>query len=243
MTAYEMSTAKKERQLADYPYSPWDLREWLQHVEEMGELRRVTGADRDVDLGPLSQSVEQLPNGGPALLFDEIHGFPKGFRILTNANNTMARFGYTCGLEECTSINQAVMHWRSLLKKLTRVPIVPVDNGPVLDNILEGSDIDLELFPTPKWHHHDGGRYIGTGGVVITRDPADGELNFGTYRMMVAAKDRITGLIAHGKHGDLHRRKYFEKNQPCPAVISCGHHPIYLVAGASLPHPYHGNNR
>jgi 4-hydroxy-3-polyprenylbenzoate decarboxylase len=49
-----------------------------------------------------------------------------------------------------------------------------VKDGPVMENVYEGKDIDLFRFPTPKWHELDGGRYIGTGSVDITRDPDSG---------------------------------------------------------------------
>ena len=45
--------------------------------------------------------------------------------------------------------------------------------------------IDVTKFPAPQWHAHDGGRYIGTGCYIIMRDPDDGWINFGTYRVMM----------------------------------------------------------
>ena len=40
-------------------------------------------------------------------------------------------------------------------------------------------------FLAPKWHEHDGGNYIGTGCVVMTKDPDSGRVNVGCYRVMV----------------------------------------------------------
>ena len=45
-------------------------------------------------------------------------------------------------------------------------------------------------FPVPRWHELDGGRYIGTDDLVITRDPEEGWVNVGTYRIMVHGPDR-----------------------------------------------------
>jgi UbiD family decarboxylase len=210
-----------------------DLREWLQAVKALGELREVVGADRDVDIGPLTQTAEALAGGGPALLFDQIVGFPKGFRILTNANNSIRRFACTSAIKNCHSVGDAIQSWRELSKKFKPTPPIEVQNGPVTENVVEGPNIDLNIFPTPKWHAHDGGRYIGTGDVVITSDPDSGKINLGTYRMMIVSKDRLAGWIANGKHAALHRDKYFERGKPCPVVVSCGHHPLYLLAGAS----------
>jgi DsbC/DsbD-like thiol-disulfide interchange protein len=32
-----------------------------------------------------------------------------------------------------------------------------------MEHVDEGKDVNVLKFPTPKWHEHDGGRYIGTG--------------------------------------------------------------------------------
>ena len=43
------------------------------------------------------------------------------------------------------------------------VPHVIVEDGPVLENVMMGDEVDVTKFPAPKWHEKDGGRYIGTG--------------------------------------------------------------------------------
>ncbi|TAJ77563.1 UbiD family decarboxylase, partial [bacterium] len=96
---------------------------------------------------------------------------------------------------------------------------------------------DLLSFPVPRWHELDGGRYIGTDDLVVTRDPDDGWINVGTYRVMLYGKDRIGLHMSPGKHGRVHRDKYFQARKPCPVAISFGHHPIYfLVASADAPY-------
>ncbi|MFQ5904028.1 MAG: UbiD family decarboxylase, partial [Candidatus Binatia bacterium] len=77
-----------------------------------------------------------------------------------------------------------------------------------------------------------GGRYIGTGDVVITRDPDEGWVNLGTYRIMVHDETTLGFYISPGGHGRIHRDKYFERNQPCKVAISFGHDPLIFVAGS-----------
>src|SRR5208337_3712791 len=77
---------------------------------------------------------------------------------------------------------------------LTEQKIVPheiVEDGPVLQNVLMGDDIDVTKFPAPIWHEKDGGRYIGTGTYSITRDPDENWLNAGAYRAMVHGRDPL----------------------------------------------------
>ena len=68
-------------------------------------------------------------------------------------------------------------------------------------------------FPVPFWHERDGGRYIGTGHVVITRDPDEDWVNVGCYRVMVHDRNTMGMNISPGKHGRMHRQKYFDKGQ------------------------------
>ncbi|MEE8333186.1 MAG: hypothetical protein V3R85_04990, partial [Alphaproteobacteria bacterium] len=60
-----------------------DLRDWLAEVERMGDLKIVRGANWQRDVG---QIVEVMchDEGTPSILFDEVEGCPKGFRLLVN---------------------------------------------------------------------------------------------------------------------------------------------------------------
>src|SRR5262249_12799172 len=68
--------------------------------------------------------------------------------------------------------------------------------APIFENILRGGEINLLKFPVPRWHEHDGGRYVGTGCLVITSDPQTGVNNRGSYRMMVQEEGRSTTVDA-----------------------------------------------
>jgi len=59
-----------------------DLREFLDKIDEVGELKRVDGADPKTEIGPITEIAAWTPQH-PAILFDDIKGFPKGFRILS----------------------------------------------------------------------------------------------------------------------------------------------------------------
>src|SRR2546421_12372016 len=70
--------------------NPLDLRTWLAEVEKLGELRHVRGADWNLELGAISE-LNVKKNLPPALLFDEIKGYPGGFRVLTCSTSSPAR--------------------------------------------------------------------------------------------------------------------------------------------------------
>src|SRR5205085_812224 len=96
--------------------------------------------------------------------------------------------------------------------------------------VVDGVDIDLWKFPTPKWHEQDGGRYLGTGVCVITRDPDSDWINMGTYRVMIHDRNRTGLYISPGKHGRMHRDKAFEKGEPLPVVVVPGMDPLLFIA-------------
>ena len=60
-----------------------DLREWMREAEKLGELKTVLGASWQEEIG-LAADVVIPPDDGPAVVFDEVPGCPKGFRVLIN---------------------------------------------------------------------------------------------------------------------------------------------------------------
>ena len=66
---------------ARLPYH--DLREWMARADALGELRTVTGASWEEDIGLAADAVIRVDDG-PAVLFDEVPGCFKGFRVLIN---------------------------------------------------------------------------------------------------------------------------------------------------------------
>ena len=76
-----------------------------------------------------------------------------------------------------------------------------VTEGPILQNVDRGDEVDLTKFPVPVHHEKDGGRYIGTACGVITKDPDTGRVNVGTYRVMLNGEKLATSYISNGKQG------------------------------------------
>ncbi len=164
-----------------------DLREWLKSVDETGELRQVDGVNWDLEMGAISQlsQLKRTEKGDFALLFDNIPGFPPGYRVLSNYFTSVNRFALTVNLPAGLRKQDYVRAWLEKYSTIPRVEPKYVSDGPVMENVQEGSNVNLLGFPTPKWFEGDGGRYIGTGHVNITIDPEEGWVNLGTYRTML----------------------------------------------------------
>ena len=213
-----------------------DLRAWLAMMEAAGEVTHVTGAEREREIGGIVD-IFQRKIGNPLVLFDEIPGFPKGHRVLANLLTSVRRINMTVGNSPDASEIDLVQHWRRYMKEAKTIAPVEVTSGPVMDNVATGEDIDLFRIPVPRWHEHDGGYYIGTGDMVIMRDPDTGWINYGAYRVQAHDKNVATVMCSKGKHGDMIQRKYHERGQPCPVAVVCGMHPaLFMIAGLEIPH-------
>src|SRR5207302_5487621 len=175
----------RERASNEAPLRPkQDLRAWLAQMEAAGELKLVTGAEREEEIGGLVD-IYQRTRGSPAIMFDDIPGYPKGYRVVANILTSVRRINLTLGLPDHTTEMDLVRFWRNYMKQTKTIPPLAVESGPLLQNAYSGADIDLLKIPTPRWHEHDGGYYIGTGCMVIMKDPDSGWINYGAYRIQV----------------------------------------------------------
>lgn len=214
-----------------------DLRQWLQAVDEMGELAVVRGADANLEIGALT--AENSKRFGPVLLFEEIAGYSPDYRMVTSCVLSRQRISLTCNLPQCATDQELISllegkpeEWET---QAARFAPREVAAGPVQENMLEQEQVDLNAIPAPLWHENDGGRYLGTGHLVIMRDPDTGYINIGTYRMMAVDARHTTMYISPGKHGHMIMRKYHQRGQRCPVAVSLGHHPLlFIVSGLPI---------
>ncbi len=213
-----------------------DLREFIEKCEELGEVRVVEGADWDVEIGALSELKAATPDS-PLLLFDKIKGYPPGYRVATIPFASARRTALGLGLPLERSKTDQVKTMRSKLKEGVKpIPPVEVKTGPVKENILVGDEVDLFKFPTPRWREGDSGRYIGTGDLVITRDPDGGWVNIAAQMVPIYDKSTSTVFMSPGRHNRIIRDKYFARGQNCPVVVSCGQEPsLLMAAGLNIP--------
>ena len=200
------------------------------------QLKVVEGADCDLEIGAIME-VSGLGPEPPALLFDKINGYPKGFRVLANMFQTQCRTAQALGISDTLrgpALVNAIREWMENYKAL---PPQQVISGPVLDHISEGKSINVLGFPAPKLHKDDGGRYIGTQDAVITRDPEGDWVNLGTARVQLQDPSTVSIYISPGKQTRLIAERYWERKQSCPVAIVCGIEPA-LFAAASLGLPW-----
>jgi 3-polyprenyl-4-hydroxybenzoate decarboxylase len=75
------------------------LRGWIDMVDRLGELKRVSGAHWDVEMGAITHMLTEKSGGtAPAILFDDVPGYPKGYRTLYGQLSSVTRIAFTLGL-------------------------------------------------------------------------------------------------------------------------------------------------
>ncbi|MAM68405.1 MAG: UbiD-type (de) carboxylyase-like protein [Rhodospirillaceae bacterium] len=213
-----------------------DLRQWLEAVDDIGELVRVSEpVSRDQEMSAIGYLLaKQQPS--PTVMFEKAENFDDGgigARLLWNlAGPSLKRIAITLG-------EDPEMHTIELIQKvktklMQRIPPreISAEEAPIFENTLTGDDIDLDKLPIPIHWPLDGGRYPGTADCVITRDPDTGYLNVGTYRMMQQGK-RHSGLyLSPGKDARLHIERAWERGESIEVAAAWGVDPIFMLVGS-----------
>jgi len=219
--------------------NPLDLRAWLAEARELGELSDVRGADWRLEIGAISElNVKGVTP--PALLFDEIEGYPQGFRVLTCTTSSPARLSSLLRLGVEREHHALVQKLRGKPKgwqaDAPNFDPVEIDTGAVFENAQRDGAVDIDIFPSPLWHEQDGGRYIGTGCCVVTKDLDSDWVNVGTYRVQAFDRNHVGLDMVPGKHGAIQYDKFMQAGKPFPVAIVCGCDPLgYLISGIEIP--------
>jgi 4-hydroxy-3-polyprenylbenzoate decarboxylase len=207
-----------------------DLREFMKKCEAEGELKRIKKeVDWNLELSHIAKLNEEKK--GPALLFEKVKDYQ--IPLLASAFTSPRRLAIALEMPLNFSMCDMAKRWMELTTKKL-IPPVEVKTGPVLENVIQGKDVNLFKFPVPKFYPLDGGRFIGTASFIITKDLDTDWINLGTYRMQIL-NEKTTGVqIIKGKHADFMLKKYqkVKKTMPAAAVIGCD--PLLFLAGSTL---------
>src|SRR2546422_1713738 len=209
-----------------------DLREWLEDVERLGQLEKISGAHWDLEIGALTEIILERISTPPAVMFDRVPGYDPNRRVLANMLETLERTALTLNMPTDLKIIPLIDGLRAKLRALQPIKPVIVPTGPVMENVQRNDEVDLLKFPVPRWHAGDGGRYLGTAHLVVTQDPETGVENVGCYRVMLQDKDKVGLYISPGKHGKIHYEKAMRAGKPFPVAMVFGQHPLLFIAAS-----------
>src|SRR5262245_66402335 len=108
----------------------------------MGELLHVNGANWDVEMGAITHMLTEKSGGtAPAILFDEIPGYPKGFRTLYGHFSTVKRVALTLGLPLQNDRKvDIVQRYHARMQNMKTIPPRMVKDGPIRQNVSQADE-------------------------------------------------------------------------------------------------------
>ena len=95
-----------------------DLRQYIDLVDDLGELRVARNAHWDLEIGGITELAQHRING-PAVLFDDIPDYPSGYRVLSNSMGSSNRTALVLGLPTNHSYKELLPLWRERSKHCT----------------------------------------------------------------------------------------------------------------------------
>ncbi len=212
-----------------------DVREFIAKLEEAGEAQRIEEeVDWDLEAGAMLRRCHEL--GLPAPFFQKIQGYPEGYTIFGGPLSKFKRIAIAMDMNPNTPGKELMEEY--LRRKRRPVKPVLVNDGPCKENVHVGDEVDLLEFPVPMMHDGDGGRYMGTFHLTITKDLDSDWVNWGMYRHMLHNKNTL-GIRAdpHTHLGTMYHQGYEPRNKPMEVAIAIGVEPISTFCAAS-PLPY-----
>jgi len=196
-----------------------DLRSFIEALEREGDLVRIEKeVDWNLEMGAIIRRVYETQDRAP--FFQKIKDAP-GVRALGAPLASYKRMAIALEINPDSSIKEI----NDEIERRIANPIKPVivDNGQCKENILLGDDINLFKFGAPMAHDGDGGRYITTWGLVITKDLENPDwVNWGMYRQMIHNENTMGGLLLPGQDIGRMYQKYEKAGKPMPFATIIG---------------------
>ncbi|ENS5608361.1 4-hydroxy-3-polyprenylbenzoate decarboxylase [Vibrio mimicus] len=229
-----------------------DLREFLDYLEQRGELKRITHpVDPHYEMTEISDRT--LRAKGPALLFENPLGYE--FPVLTNLFGTPERVAMGMGrqhVKELRDVGQWLAYLKEpepprglkelieklpIFKQVLNMPVKRLRRAPCQEIVWQGDEVDLDKIPVMSCWPEDIAPLL-TWGLTITRGPHKKRQNLGIYRQQKIARNKvIMRWLAH-RGGALDLRDWMDTHpgEPFPVSVAFGADPATIL-GAVTPVP------
>lgn len=174
--------------------------------------------------------------GGPALLFDQIRGYP-GKRLAVGVHGSFANLALLLGMPKEATIREQffeiIRRWGSEKQQLEWVDPA---QAPVNEVVIDKNINLYDILPLYRINDYDGGFYLGKANVV-SRDPLDpenfGKQNVGIYRIQVHGPDLLTIMTAPAHDMARHIVAAEQTGKPLKVAIMLGNHPAVALFAAT----------
>ncbi len=226
-----------------------DLREFIEHLEKEGDLKRISQRiDPVLEITEIADRT--LKQQGPALLFERAGD--SQIPLLANLFGTEQRVARAIGASALGSLREV-----GKLLAFLKQPEPPtgfidaIKTLPIYRKILDmspqqvkspkcqqikitGDDVDLSILPIQTCWPDDAGPLI-TWGLVTTRGPLKQRQNLGIYRQQVIARNKVImrWLPQRGGALDYLEWRAEKADQPFPVSVVLGCDPATILAAVT----------
>ena len=229
-----------------------DLREYIDHLEQKGRLKRITHpVDPAYEMTEISDRT--LRAGGPALLFENPIGYD--VPVLTNLFGTPERVAIGMGREDVKELREVgkllaylkepeppkgfkdALEKLPVFKQVLNMPAKRLRKAPCQEIVWQGDEVDLDKIPVMSCWAEDVAPLL-TWGLTVTKGPNKKRQNLGIYRQQKIAKNKIIMRWLAHRGGALDLRDWMETNpgKPFPVSVAFGADPATIL-GAVTPVP------
>lgn len=201
-----------------------DLRSFLGHLENEGELVRISRL-----LSPRFEAAALIKHVdreiGKAVLLEAIEGY--SVQVVGNLLGSRKRVALALGTEKDPTEEYLTRRGRLLRP-------VMVAQAPVQEKVIN-EEIDLlSVMPVLTHHEGDAGPYL-TAAITMAKDPETGRRGMGIHRVQIKGKNRV-GILLASPPLSLFFQKAERLGRPLEIAICVGVDPITFLASV-LPAP------
>lgn len=229
-----------------------DLRDFLDHLDKHGQLKRITHPiDPHYEMTEISDRT--LRAGGPALLFENPIG--SEIPVLTNLFGTPERVAMGMGrkqVQDLREVGKLLAYLKEpepprgfkdaidklpVFKQVLNMPAKRLRRAPCQDIVWQGDAVDLDKVPVMSCWPDDVAPLL-TWGLTVTRGPNKKRQNLGIYRQQKIGKNKIIMRWLAHRGGALDFRDWMETHpgEPFPVSVAFGADPATIL-GAVTPVP------
>lgn len=213
------------------------LRDFLDLLSDCGQA--VTWSDRvmpEPDIRNIAVAASRDANGAPALIFDNIAGYPDK-RLAVGVHGSWDNLALLLGRSKGTTIRELFFEiagrWGDQNAQISKVS---EGEAPVHECRIEDGINLYEILPAYRINEYDGGFYLGKASVA-SRDPLDpdnfGKQNVGIYRLQIQGPDSFS-LMTIPSHDMGRQIMTAEKDGvPFKIAVMLGNHPGLAVFAAT----------
>ena len=198
------------------------MRSTLDWLEEEGELLTV---EREVDPIYEIAGIQKVLEGGPALLFENIKGYPN-VRNESNAFATESRVAKMFDVSDPKKLK-----FKCLEAMKNPIPPKVVKDGPCQEVVITDNIDVMATLPIIKHTERDGGRFLGGGNILLTGKYFGAGAHISFNRASFRGKDWATICALSTTHlGDRARVK---RDEMIPVTLNISTPPAVKIVAAT----------